>query len=65
MSEEDREDYVDAVNCLLSKPSLYTEEEAPGSKNLFDTFSVVHINQTQTIHGNVCIPQGHMLKVFH
>lgn len=58
MSEEDRKDYVDAVYCLHSLPSLFTEEEAPGSRNLFDTFSAVHINLTQTIHGNVCIPQN-------
>lgn len=53
MSEEDRADYIDAVYCLQSKPSLFTEEEAPGARNLFDTFAAVHINQTQLIHGNV------------
>ncbi|OJD18660.1 hypothetical protein AJ78_01356 [Emergomyces pasteurianus Ep9510] len=52
LSKAERRNYIQAVYCLQSKPSLFTAEEAPGSKNLFDSFSVVHITKTQFIHGN-------------
>ncbi|EEQ84436.2 tyrosinase [Blastomyces dermatitidis ER-3] len=37
--------------AINSKPSLFTQQEAPGSKNLFDSFAAVHINKTPFIHG--------------
>ncbi|EGC43837.1 tyrosinase [Histoplasma capsulatum var. duboisii H88] len=52
LSKAERRKYIEAVYCLQSKPSLFTEEEAPGSKNLFDSFAVVHITKTPFIHGN-------------
>ncbi|KAK2781222.1 hypothetical protein FQN52_001725 [Onygenales sp. PD_12] len=52
LSKKDRENYINAVYCLKLKPSLYTEQEAPGSKSLFDSFTAVHINQTLLVHGN-------------
>ncbi|EEH20362.2 hypothetical protein PABG_02621 [Paracoccidioides brasiliensis Pb03] len=39
LSKAERRNYIDAVYCLQSKPSLFTEKEAPGSKNLFDSFA--------------------------
>ncbi|PGH02445.1 tyrosinase [Blastomyces parvus] len=51
MPKAERRKYIEAVYCLQSKPSLFTQEEAPGSKSLFDSFAVVHINQTPFIHG--------------
>lgn len=47
--------YLRAVYCLQSKPSLFTPEEAPGSKNLFDSFAVVHMKLTGKVHDTVSI----------
>ncbi|OJD28192.1 hypothetical protein ACJ73_00403 [Blastomyces percursus] len=51
LSKAERRQYIEAVYCLQSKPSLFTQKEAPGSKNLFDSFAAVHINKTPFIHG--------------
>ncbi|OAX85167.1 hypothetical protein ACJ72_00469 [Emergomyces africanus] len=52
LSKAERRKYIQAVYCLQSKPSVFTEKEAPGSKNLFDSFAAVHITKTLHIHGN-------------
>ncbi|WEW61215.1 tyrosinase superfamily protein [Emydomyces testavorans] len=52
LSKEERRSYIKAVYCLQEKPSLIDEKIVPGAKTLFDTFTTLHINQTQTIHNN-------------
>ncbi|PGG95531.1 hypothetical protein AJ79_10000 [Helicocarpus griseus UAMH5409] len=42
MAKAERRKYIDAVYCLRSKPSLVSEEEAPGSKSLYDSFSAAN-----------------------
>ncbi|KAH8880978.1 tyrosinase [Thozetella sp. PMI_491] len=51
LSAAERIAYTNAVKCLMSKPSKFTSEEAPGAKTRYDDFVAVHINQTLTIHG--------------
>ncbi|OIW22959.1 Di-copper centre-containing protein [Coniochaeta ligniaria NRRL 30616] len=51
LSSSDRIAYTNAVNCLMSKPSLNNASEVPGAKSRFDDFVAVHINQTLFIHG--------------
>ncbi|PGH23715.1 hypothetical protein AJ80_02143 [Polytolypa hystricis UAMH7299] len=64
ISKNDRKDYIDAVYCVQSKPSLYDEKVAPGSKNLFDSFSLVHINLTHLAHGNFNFLSWHRYYVW-
>lgn len=49
---DEKEAYISAVKCLMSKPSQ-SNYFAPGSRNRWDDFSAVHINQTGSIHGTV------------
>lgn len=53
LSKHERRKYIDAVLCMLQKPSLSDPTEVPGARNRFDDFLAVHINQTLTIHGTV------------
>ncbi|KAH8800096.1 hypothetical protein F5882DRAFT_506715, partial [Hyaloscypha sp. PMI_1271] len=49
----ERQAYIDAVNCLMSKPSRVAATDtsiAPGATIRFSDFAAVHINNTFTIH---------------
>lgn len=48
-----KENYISALQCLLTKPSKSDPALFPGAKNRYDDFVVVHINQTLFIHGTV------------
>lgn len=48
----EKRSYIDAVLCLMSKPSI-GGDFAPGARSRYDDFLAVHINQTATIHGTV------------
>lgn len=56
LSHKEKRDYINAVLCLQSKPSLSTSDyyPAPGARSRYDDFVATHINQTLTIHGTVC-----------
>ncbi|KAH8892226.1 tyrosinase-like protein [Thozetella sp. PMI_491] len=45
-----RKNYIAAVKCVQSSPSLFPEGQVPGSFSLFDDFVAVHLNQTPFIH---------------
>ncbi|CAH0003536.1 unnamed protein product [Clonostachys byssicola] len=51
LSASEKTDYIDAVLCLMDKPSKADPSFAPGSRSRYDDFVAVHINQTLTIHG--------------
>ncbi|KAH8892710.1 Di-copper centre-containing protein [Thozetella sp. PMI_491] len=51
LSSCQRTAYIDAVQCLMSKPSKADPTFAPGAKTRYDDFVAVHINQTLSIHG--------------
>ncbi|OHW98056.1 FAD binding domain-containing protein [Colletotrichum incanum] len=50
-SSEEKKDYINAVQCMLTSPSKSDPEFAPGARNRYDDFVAVHINQTTKIHG--------------
>ncbi|RYP25699.1 hypothetical protein DL768_011394 [Monosporascus sp. mg162] len=50
LSDAEREDYISAVQCLQSKPSLFEEGVAPGAKSRFDDYVAVHISMTDDVH---------------
>ncbi|KAL2862820.1 tyrosinase family protein [Aspergillus lucknowensis] len=51
LSKRERKEYIDAVQCLIDKPSQIDPSFAPGARSRFDDFVAVHINQTMFIHG--------------
>ncbi|KAI9036121.1 tyrosinase family protein [Aspergillus affinis] len=50
LSKHERRKYIEAVQCLISKPSQSDPDFAPGARTRFDDFVAVHINQTMYIH---------------
>ncbi|GKT52465.1 tyrosine--tRNA ligase, cytoplasmic [Colletotrichum spaethianum] len=50
-SSEEKKNYINAVQCMLTSPSKSDPEFAPGARNRYDDFVAVHINQTTQIHG--------------
>jgi tyrosinase len=53
LSKDDRRAWLDAFQCLLTKPSKLSPTDFPGAKSRYDDFVVVHMNQTLSIHGTV------------
>ena len=52
----EREEYIDAVLCLQSKPSIAPAGAAPGSLNRFDDFVATHMTQAMMLHSPVNNP---------
>ncbi|EAQ83365.1 hypothetical protein CHGG_09769 [Chaetomium globosum CBS 148.51] len=50
LSKKERKEYIAAVQCLRTKPSLLGPATAPGAKSLFDDFVAIHLMQTMNIH---------------
>lgn len=50
---EEREEYIDAVLCLQSLPSIATEGAAPGALSRFDDFVATHMTQAMMLHSPV------------
>ncbi|KZZ92311.1 tyrosinase [Ascosphaera apis ARSEF 7405] len=50
LSKKERKDYIDAVLCLQSKPSITPRDEWPGVRTRYDDFVATHINQSMSIH---------------
>ncbi|KAF4548008.1 Tyrosinase-like protein 4 [Elsinoe fawcettii] len=50
LSSSDKKAYLNAVKCLMKKPSRMTAT-APGAKSRYDDFVAVHIQNTLSIHG--------------
>lgn len=53
LSVAEREEYIDAVLCLQSKPSIAPEGEAPGSLSRFEDFVATHMTQAMMLHSPV------------
>jgi tyrosinase len=45
-----RKQYISAVKCLQSAPSLFDPAQVPAARSLFDDFVAVHLFQTGNIH---------------
>ncbi|PPJ50635.1 hypothetical protein CBER1_05750 [Cercospora berteroae] len=50
LTAEEKRAYIDAVLCLMSKPSI-SGDLVPGARSRYDDFLGTHINQTLSIHG--------------
>ncbi|KAK3325052.1 tyrosinase-like protein [Apodospora peruviana] len=50
LTKPQRKNYIDAVKCLRSKPSLFGDAAPGGVASIFDDFIYVHFTQTMTIH---------------
>ncbi|KAI1171050.1 Di-copper centre-containing protein [Nemania sp. FL0916] len=50
-SKTEKKNYIAAVKCMQSKPSIADPTFAPGARTRYDDFVSVHINQTLSIHG--------------
>ncbi|KAL2062516.1 hypothetical protein VTL71DRAFT_6782 [Oculimacula yallundae] len=64
LSPDDRTSYINAVLCLMNRPSLLNQEQYPGAKSRYDDFVAVHINQTLSIHGTGNFLGWHRYFVF-
>lgn len=53
MSNAERVNYTDSLNCLMSKPAKTPSDLAPGAKTRYDDWVATHINQTLHIHCTV------------
>jgi len=60
LSKKERLEYLDAVQCILTKPPITPLDVAPGVGARYDDFIATHIQQTFSIHYVVCI----ILSVF-
>lgn len=56
ISATEKKAYIAALLCLLERPSKLDKTRFPGAKSRYDDFVVVHMNQTQYIHGTVRKP---------
>lgn len=52
LSDNEKRDYIRAVRCLQTKPSI-SGNLVPGARNRYDDFVATHVNQTYTIHNTV------------
>ncbi|KAK8022411.1 Di-copper centre-containing protein [Apiospora rasikravindrae] len=50
LSDAEKIDYIDAVRCLMTKPSITPPEVVPGARTRYDDFVATHMNLTRTIH---------------
>ncbi|KXJ85556.1 hypothetical protein Micbo1qcDRAFT_127787 [Microdochium bolleyi] len=51
MSIRERRNYLDAVQCMFTKPSTVSKDWAAGARVRYDDFAAIHINKTLGIHG--------------
>lgn len=49
-SPEERRSYINAVKCLMDKPSTYPAGAAPASTSYFGDFAISHASLTLSIH---------------
>lgn len=52
MTKAERRDYIQAVQCLQTRPSKSDPTWAPAARSRYDDFVAIHVNQTLFIHGN-------------
>lgn len=50
LSDAEKLHYINAVRCLMTKPSITPPEVVPGARTRYDDFVATHMNLTQTIH---------------
>ncbi|CAG8981214.1 hypothetical protein HYALB_00013818 [Hymenoscyphus albidus] len=50
LSDENKREYIAAVQCLMQKAPVTPLDEVPGVRSRFDDFGATHLNQTASIH---------------
>ncbi|KAK7960653.1 hypothetical protein PG996_011296 [Apiospora saccharicola] len=50
LSDAEKTDYIDAVRCLMTKPSITPPEVVPGARTRYDDFVATHMNLTRSVH---------------
>ena len=50
LSKQDRVKYIDAVKCLMKKPTLTDKKDLPGAKSRYDDFLGTHIVRADDVH---------------
>lgn len=50
LSAAQRKNFVAAVNCLTTKPSILPNGTVPGAHSIYDDFTWVHVRMTNFIH---------------
>lgn len=50
MSTAEKSRYIDAVQCLLTKPAQISKTVAPAAKNRYDDFIAAHSLNMMSIH---------------
>ncbi len=56
LSVPEREEYIRAVLCLMSKPAKAPKDQFPGAVSRFDDFLAFHMTQAPALHSPVRIP---------
>lgn len=51
MTQPERKNYLEAVQCMFTKPSTVSASWAAGARVRYDDFAAIHINKTLGIHG--------------
>ncbi|KAF1837597.1 Di-copper centre-containing protein [Decorospora gaudefroyi] len=51
LSKAERRNYIEAIQCIHSKPALTPAAVASGAKSRYDDFVVTHVLQTYSVHG--------------
>ena len=67
MSLAERKAYIDAVRCLMDRPSQIPPGLAPGAISRYDDFTATHINMTLKVHGDGLFLtwHRHFVYLFH
>ncbi|KAI4660374.1 uncharacterized protein J4E78_005077 [Alternaria triticimaculans] len=64
LSKPERRNYIDAIKCLHSKPSLTPASVAPGARSRFDDFVVTHVLQTYSVHATANFLSWHRYYIY-
>ncbi|EOA82019.1 uncharacterized protein SETTUDRAFT_97043 [Exserohilum turcica Et28A] len=64
LSKPERRNYIDAIKCLHSKPTLTPVTVASGARSRFDDFVVTHVLQTYSVHGTANFLSWHRYYIW-
>ena len=64
LSEEQRQEYVAAVTCLMNLPPIVDKERFPGALSRYDDFVAYHMTHAMELHGNLFLFGAHKYYVY-
>ncbi|CAI7631653.1 unnamed protein product [Penicillium pancosmium] len=59
LSGNERKEYINAIRCMQTTPSILSREKYPGIRHRMDDFTVVHISYAPHIHSNGALLAWH------